>query len=250
VQRYARRQPDPPDRQEDVVGYVEDLLASNERIVYQTRKHWVAPLFATITGTLLTVAGILGLLWQLTVDPEDSGWARTLHFVLLWGGLLALVVGLALLATAFVRWWSEHYFVTNQKVMKVSGILRKSADGSALEKINDLTIQQTLLGRWLGFGTVTVLTASDQSNLRYTAMRAPMEFRRAVLDEKQQFEQQDARVIAEAVRAASAAVPAAPEAPDAADITATIERLAALRDAGAITPEEFEAKKTELLDRL
>jgi uncharacterized membrane protein YdbT with pleckstrin-like domain len=226
------------------VGYVEDLLATNERIVYTTRKHWIAPLFATITGTLLAAGGIVALIWQLLAD----GWFAT---ALLWGGGIALLVGVVLLATAFVQWWSEHYFVTNQKVMKVSGILRKSADGSALEKINDLTIQQSLLGRWLGYGTISVLTASDQSNLHYTAMRSPMEFRRSVLDQKQLFEQQDAHVIAEAVRAAQGtAVAATPAAPDAEDITATIERLAALRDAGAITPDEFEAKKTELLDRL
>lgn len=49
--------------------------------------------------------------------------------------------------------------------------------------------------------------------------------------------------------------PAPPRAPEAtrvggADILGTIERLAALRDAGALTEDEFLRKKTELLDRL
>jgi Short C-terminal domain len=34
------------------------------------------------------------------------------------------------------------------------------------------------------------------------------------------------------------------------DPLATIKRLAELRDAGALTSDEFEAKKRELLDRL
>ena len=62
---------------------------------------------------------------------------------------LALLVGLFLLVRAFVIWWSEHYLVTNQKVLKVSGILRKRAEGSALEKVNDSAITQSLFGRWL-----------------------------------------------------------------------------------------------------
>jgi hypothetical protein len=33
-------------------------------------------------------------------------------------------------------------------------------------------------------------------------------------------------------------------------VTQTLSRLADLRDRGAITPEEYEAKKTELLGRL
>ena len=223
------------------MGYVEDLLASNEQVVYTTRRHWVAPLFATVTGSLLTAGGIAAML--ATVAVPDG----LLADVLLWGGLAAALIGLTLLAKAFVMWWSEQYIVTNQKVMKVSGILRKTAEGSALEKINDITIAQSLLGRWLGYGTLTVLTAADESNLHYTTMRRPMEFRRSVLDQKQIFEQADARAIAEAVRGAQAGVP---HRESAEEIAGAIERLAELRDAGALTQAEFEAKKAELLRRL
>jgi uncharacterized membrane protein YdbT with pleckstrin-like domain len=234
------------------MGYVEELLASNEQVIYRTRKHWIAPLFATVTGTLLTVGGIAAMTGRIFAD------AAWLDDVLLWGGLLALLAGLVLLGKAFVEWWSEEYVVTNHKVMKVSGILRKTAEGSALEKINDITISQSVLGRALDFGTLSVLTAADESNLRYTEMREPMEFRKQILDQKQEYEAGDARAIAEAVRqhqapapAPTAAAPAAP-APGsgAAEITATIERLAQLRDSGALTAEEFEAKKAELLGRL
>jgi uncharacterized membrane protein YdbT with pleckstrin-like domain len=231
------------------MGYVEDLLASNEHVVYRTRKHWIAPLFATVTGTLLTVGGIVALVTKLFASGGflDGG-------VMLWGGLVALLIGLALLGKAFVVWWSEEYVVTNHKVMKVSGILKKTAEGSALEKINDITISQSLLGRWLGYGTLSVLTAADESNLNYTAMREPMVFRKEILDQKQEFEQGDARAIADAVRQApqfsAPAVPAEPAGPTAEEITATIERLAGLRSSGAITAEEFEAKKAELLKRL
>jgi uncharacterized membrane protein YdbT with pleckstrin-like domain len=228
------------------VGYVEDLLATNEQIVYTTRRHWVAPLFGTITGTLLTLAGLAGLVGA-AIWFDD--WVNTL---VLGSGVIALLVGLVLLANSFVVWWSERYVVTNQKVMKVSGILKKTAEGSALEKINDITISQSLLGRWLGYGTLTVLTAADESNLHYTTMRQPMEFRRSVLDQKQLFEQADARAIAEAVRQSTPPTPAtsAPAQSSADEIADAIERLAALRDSGAITVEEFEAKKAELLGRL
>ena len=225
------------------MGYVEDLLASNEQIVYTSRKHWIAPLFATMTGTLLTLGGLVAISWSVFVTQT---WLSNL---MRWGGVAALVVGLLLLARAFVNWWSEMYLVTNQKVLKVSGILRKSVDGSALEKINDSSISQSLLGRWLDYGTLSVMTASDEANLHYTMMRAPMAFRRAILDQKQLFEQADARAIADAVRSAQASAPAAVPA-SADDIANAIERLAQMRDAGHITAEEYEAKKDELLRRL
>jgi uncharacterized membrane protein YdbT with pleckstrin-like domain len=228
-----------------VSSYVDTLLANGEEIVYKTKKHWIAPAFATITGTLLALGGLAALFGQFFTDN------KFLNGVLLWGGLGALLIGLVLLANAAVKWWAQFYFVTNQKVMKVEGVLRKSTSGSALEKINDITMEEPLLGRWLGYGTVRVLTAADESNLHYTFMRKPLEFRKAILDAKLLWEKQDSRDIADAVRGAAAppAVAAAPTSP-AQEIADSIERLAQLRDSGAITAEEFEAKKSELLDRM
>jgi uncharacterized membrane protein YdbT with pleckstrin-like domain len=227
------------------VSYVDSLLANGEEIVYRTKKHWIAPAFSTITGTLLTIGGLAALFGQLFTDN------RFLNGLLLWGGLGALLIGLVLLVNAAVKWWAQFYFVTNQKVMKVEGLLRKSTSGSALEKINDITMEEPLLGRWLGYGTVRVLTAADESNLHYTFMRKPLEFRKAILDAKLLWEKQDSRDIAEAVRGgATPAVAAAPAAPSGQEIADSIASLARLRDSGAITTEEFEAKKAELLDRM
>jgi hypothetical protein len=56
--------------------------------------------------------------------------------------------------------------------------------------------------------------------------------------------------------AASAPAPAGPPPPSSAPVspadqlTATLESLAALRDRGLITPEEYEAKKRDLLERM
>ena len=227
------------------MSYVDSLLANGEEIVYRTKKHWIAPAFSTITGTLLTIGGLAALFGQFFTDN------RFLNGLLLWGGLGALLIGLVLLVNAAVKWWAQFYFVTNQKVMKVEGLLRKSTSGSALEKINDITMEEPLLGRWLGYGTVRVLTAADESNLHYTFMRKPLEFRKAILDAKLLWEKQDSRDIAEAVRGGAApAVAATPAAPSGQEIADSIERLAQLRASGAITTEEFEAKKAELLDRM
>jgi hypothetical protein len=96
-------------------------------------------------------------------------------------------------------------------------------------------------------------------------MRVPAEFRRAMLDQKMVFEQADAKHIAEAVRAAApppAPAPAAevtvplpvapqpPPAPAEATVEDKLRSLAKLRDDGIITPEEFEAKKAEILEQL
>jgi hypothetical protein len=119
----------------------------------------------------------------------------------------------------------------------------------------------------LGYGTLKVATASDSTDLVYETMRSPAEFRRAMLDQKMEFEQADARQISEAVRAAGAAgpavaaaaapvppvtvpAPAAPAAPAAPTAEEKLRSLAKLRDDGLITAEDYEAKKVDLLEDL
>jgi hypothetical protein len=122
-------------------------------------------------------------------------------------------------------------------------------------------MEQGPLGRMLGYGTLKVATASDSTDLIFETMRKPAEFRRMMLDQKMEFEQADARHIAAAVRESAVLPPqpapevvtqVPPPAPVAAAPTAEekLRSLAKLRDDGLLTPEEFEAKKAELIDQL
>jgi uncharacterized membrane protein YdbT with pleckstrin-like domain len=244
------------------MGYTESLLATNEKILYRTKQHWMAPIFGTVAGVLVLAGGVVLFILQLTMATD--GVIGTLRMLAFWASLILVVVGVGMVGYSYIQWWVEDYAVTNQKVMKVAGLLNKRTSGAALEKINDVIMEQGPLGRMLGYGTLKVSTASDSSDLTYETMRKPAEFRRAMLDQKMEFEQMDARNIADAVRASApaAAAPAAlppamvPEvtmlAPAAAEPVAPttdekLRSLAKLRDDGIISPEDFAAKKAELL---
>jgi len=247
------------------MGYTESLLATNERILYRTKQHWMAPIFGTIAGVLVLIGGVVLFVVQLAMGTEGLvGVLRTLAF---WGSIALTIVGVGMVGYSYIQWWVEDYAVTNQKVMKVAGLLNKRTSGAALEKINDVIMEQGPLGRMLGYGTLKVATASDSTDLVYETMRAPAEFRRAMLDQKMEFEQADARHIADAVRVAGAAGPAAaavaapvppvtvpapvaPAAPAAPSPDEKLRSLAKLRDDGLITAEDYEAKKAELLDQM
>jgi uncharacterized membrane protein YdbT with pleckstrin-like domain len=236
------------------MGYTEQLLATNEKIVYRTKQHWMAPIFGTITGVLILVGGVVLFGFQLTLPTDGfTGFLRTLAF---WASLVLVVIGVARVGFSYILWWVEDYAVTNQKVVKVAGLLSKRTSGAALEKINDVVMEQGPLGRMLGYGTLKVATASDTTDLVYETMRAPADFRRAMLDQKVVFEQADAREIADAVRASAPAPapstppstePLPPQGPVEPSTEDKLRSLAKMRDDGLITPEDYEAKKADLL---
>jgi hypothetical protein len=161
--------------------------------------------------------------------------------------------------------------------MKVEGILKKRSADSSLEKINDAVLEQSVLGRILHYGDLDILTANETSVDRYRMLAEAQRFKITMLDEKHRLEQEAFQIPAPPLRAAvptpaaepalasaAAGAPAGP-APDTTppppatparremtseEITSALGDLADLRDRGAISPEEYEAKKQDLLARL
>ena len=150
---------------------------------------------------------------------------------------------------------------------------------SSLEKINDARLTQSVFGRMFGFGDLEILTAADTGVDRFRMIRNPIGFKRAMLDAKHEYERDVARL--GVVRAEPAAArraggrrgahrpapvtggvgddtvsarrpgparDAATLSPD--ELTRTLSSLADLRDRGAISAEEYERKKADLLSRL
>ena len=117
-----------------------------------------------------------------------------------------------------------------------------------------------------GFGDLEVLTASESGIERLRMLRDAKEFKKAMLDAKHELEIELARPTSPPMRtrafgraetcadggsgARTGRARSAPEAMSGDEVAEAVTRLAELRDKGLITPEEYEAKKQELLDRL
>jgi uncharacterized membrane protein YdbT with pleckstrin-like domain len=231
--------------------YADRLLADGEHVALRGRQHLLA---TVIEGRVAWVLLILALVLIFLDLSLTQGTIRDLFGLL---GLGLLLVALAWLAYIYLAWLNQDYLVTNRRVIKVEGILNKRSADSSLEKINDAVLQQSLFGRMLGFGDLDIMTAAEESVDRYRMLSQAQTFKRTMLDEKHKLEQEAFQIPAPPLRAAPPpAEPAPPPAAPAprqmssAEITGALGNLADLRDRGAISPEEYEAKKQDLLGRL
>jgi uncharacterized membrane protein YdbT with pleckstrin-like domain len=235
--------------------YADTLLADGEVISRRARQHWLALLIASRTAIVAFLVGIVALLAVFVVPL--TGTIKDAASVV---ALVAIVVGLFVLFIHAWRWWAEDYLVTNRRILKVEGVFSKRSADSALEKINDAVLTQGILGRLLGYGDLDILTAADTAIDRYRMLADAPGFKREMLNEKHALETElsgnrmpSPPMRAEASQAATVPPPAAPPVAPAADsdaVARTLASLADLRDRGAISAEEYDAKKRELLDRL
>ena len=278
------------------MAYADGLLSKGERIVHREKQHpWVFVWGARFTILAVVIAAILGWL-SLNMDTQGiSGTART---VLTWIVAVLFFGGLALLLWTTLRYLNQEYVLTNRRVLQVEGVINKRVVDSSLEKINDAVLTQSIFGRALGFGDLEVLTASEAAISEFKMIRRPIEFKKAMLDAKYEYEREIAGTgdadpgpplrdtpvapvaatpaatmsapttlaapvgdetrttsvptsgAAPAAAAGSGTAPAPASVMSSDELTRTLASLADLRDRGAISADEYERKKAEILGRL
>jgi hypothetical protein len=259
------------------MSFADTLLSTGERIMHREKQHW----FVFVWGARFTILAIVVavILLFLSNGLSTEGLTGGLRFVLGWVVVAIFVAGLVVLAWTTLHYLNQEYVITNRRVMQVGGVLNKHSADSSLEKINDAVLTQSVFGRMFNFGDLDVLTAADIGIDKFRMIRGPIDFKKAMLDAKHEFEVDmerqswppsppltpappdpftgeggtDASTTVSPTPAAAAAAPAAQAAPrdlSPDEVTRTLANLADLRDRGAISAEEYEAKKADLLGRL
>lgn len=141
------------------MAYVESNLLKGERVLARARVHW----WAWGKGLLLAVAGLF--------VPASAGLLAAL--MIMFGGYL-VVRGLIIVTTT-------ELVVTDRRVLAKFGLIRRSTIELLHRKVEGMTIDQSVFGRLLGFGTIVVNgTGSSKTPIPHIAR--PLDFRRDALE--------------------------------------------------------------------
>lgn len=74
--------------------------------------------------------------------------------------------------------WSDEFVVTNRRVVCKTGLFSRKTLEMNLNKIESVNVDQSLMGRLLGYGTITIIgTGSTKES--FTDIASPVEFRKA-----------------------------------------------------------------------
>ncbi len=202
----------------------------------------VMPLYLVVSAWIRGLRGreFIGAIWRAAL----AGLAILIVALLLmfspglkavgWIAIVLAAIPLVETVRTVADWLNEQYIITNRRVVEVRGIINKHVRDSALEKVNDVDMTQSLVGRLLGYGTVQIITGSDIGVNMFRRISNPARFKREMLNAKERLH-------------ASTRIPSESEE---ASITDLIAELDDLRQKGVLTEEEFQAKKAELLARL
>ncbi len=204
-------------------SYLNNLLGENEQILFVTRQHWLVLASEILSESVLTIAllVLITLVWLV--------WLPNPLIILAY--LLLLLPLVSLWRDVLI--WSNHKFVvTNWRVIQITGVFNKDVTDSSLEKVNDVKLEQSIVGRMLDFGDVEILTASELGVNKFKLVGQPIRFKTAMLNAKEKLEH------SQTGRSQPASL---------LDVVAQLDNL---HKQGLLTDAEFQQKKAQLLAKL
>lgn len=201
------------------------LLNEDEEKVLDLRPHWW---FITPAASLLVLAMIAGAAAAILALP------RAVLFLV----AILLVVALANFLWKLVEWMNTNFVVTSDRVIFRQGLVSRSGIEMPIDKINTVSFHQSVFGRLAGSGNLVIESASDQDQV-FTDIQKPLAIQQEI---NRQIDLHDART----AQRHGGLVGESTEG----SIPDQIAQLAALRDQGVVSEEEFQFTKRQLLGRM
>jgi uncharacterized membrane protein YdbT with pleckstrin-like domain len=103
--------------------------------------------------------------WLTLDDDEEVLWADTPHpyslvpSFIVGVPLVLVLVGIPILASAYLTYQNTNYVVTSTALYKKTGVLSRSVQRIEFDKVQDTSYRQTFFGAQFGYGTVDISTA-------------------------------------------------------------------------------------------
>jgi len=157
------------------MGYIQDNLMPNEKILFTARVHPAV----FLPSVFSFIVSINFLAYALSTGSKDDVASGLLAgFLLLAAGgffLYSIFLGIQ----ALVILLTTEFAVTNKRVIAKRGLIRRHTLEILLPKVESISVHQNVLGRLLNFGTVTV-TGTGGTRESFRAIVEPVEVRKKI----------------------------------------------------------------------
>jgi hypothetical protein len=148
------------------VSYVQRVLQPGEQVLHISSIHWIVYWPGVVVALLAVVA-----YWLAETRLLPGLWRYTAY-------ALALVA-VVLLIRQWFRWWVTEIAVTNRRVIYKKGFIRRQTNEMNMDKVESVQIDQSILGRLLDYGDVTILGTGEGFEMLRT-IASPIELRNSI----------------------------------------------------------------------
>jgi uncharacterized membrane protein YdbT with pleckstrin-like domain len=146
--------------------YIDDILQPGEKVLYSTNAHWIFYLPAI-------AAWIVALAFLVLSNLFVAG---TPALICLSLAAVSAVFALYKMLTAWFHRWTTETDVTNMRVVHKTGFIKRRTFEMSLDKVESVDVNQSILGRLLNYGSVTVRGVGEGAET-IDMIASPLDFR-------------------------------------------------------------------------
>jgi uncharacterized membrane protein YdbT with pleckstrin-like domain len=146
--------------------YIDDILQPGEKVLYSTNAHWIF-YFPAIMAWLVALAFLV--LSRLFVTDTPTLLCLSL-------AAISAIFAIYKMLTAWFHRWTTETDVTNLRVVHKTGFIKRRTFEMSLDKVESVDVNQSILGRILNYGNVTILGVGEGKETIAT-IASPLEFR-------------------------------------------------------------------------
>jgi uncharacterized membrane protein YdbT with pleckstrin-like domain len=167
------------------MSYVRRSLVPGETLLYETRHHWLVLLGPLLLSLVLFALGFAGVGEALAAkqgkgplanaSPGSLGTAKVVGAVLTLAAIGIFTYGLA-------KRNATEMAVTNRRVLIKTGMGSRRTLDMMLSRVESIGVEETFLGRLLGFGSV-IVRGTGGTPESFLLISHPQEFRRSVQEQ-------------------------------------------------------------------
>jgi uncharacterized membrane protein YdbT with pleckstrin-like domain len=149
--------------------YIDEILQPGEKVLYSTNAHWMFYLPAIAAWILALVLLVLS---RATVTEG-------IILLCLSASAIVAIVALYWTVKAWFHRWTTETDVTNLRVVHKTGFIKRRTFEMSLDKVESVDVNQSILGRLLDYGDVTILGVGEGKQTIST-IASPLAFRNSI----------------------------------------------------------------------
>tara|TARA_B100000963_G_scaffold345104_1_gene348809 strand:+ start:186 stop:590 length:405 start_codon:yes stop_codon:yes gene_type:complete len=129
------------------LGYIEDTISDDEKIVYEVQFHWI---YTFIAFLYLIFLGLL-------------------------------LIGIFIFIKMMINKWTTERALTNARYIQKIGWISRNTEEIGINKIEEVDLTQSILGRILGYGSISI-SGTGSGNILLKHIDAPLSFQKRLND--------------------------------------------------------------------
>jgi uncharacterized membrane protein YdbT with pleckstrin-like domain len=150
--------------------YIDEILQPGEKVLYSTNAHWIFYLPAIVAWIVALALLILSSMAAAVPSLILAAWA---------GAAVIAVVAIYFTIKGWFHRLSTETDVTDRRVVHKTGFINRRTFEMSLDKIESVDVNQSIMGRILNYGDVTILGVGEGKQ-KIATIASPLAFRSAI----------------------------------------------------------------------